>query len=300
MYKLEESWPEDTSHFKAQVFCTDVLSFGDTSEVYVAQRGDVKSKMLVFSESGALLRSWDTMQIHMPHGTRVRVPAGQGLAGAEIWVTDVGNGPLGCCLKMFDREGNLKTTLGTPGEKGTSLDPLQFDQVGDVAFNDAGEMFVVDGDGGMNNRLLKLSTDYQLLWSVGGEGAAPGQFSIPHCVEVDRYGQVWVADRRNRRIQVFSGDTGDYIGEWALDEDVYTARFSADRSHILALQMKARRIVVIAAPKEPGCLGDCQVIDSMQMKEGAQPHLLSVSQSTGAIYVGDIGGNTCYKFLPSV
>ncbi|CAH1246168.1 NHLRC3 [Branchiostoma lanceolatum] len=129
---------------------------------------------------------------------------------------------------MFDRHGNLKVTLGTPGEKGSNLDPLQFDQVSDVAFSSTGDMFVVDGDDGINHRLLKLSADHQLLWSVGEEGAGPGQFRVPHSVGVDRFGQVWVADRRNRRLQVFSGQTGSYIGEWTLNEDVYAVRSAAN------------------------------------------------------------------------
>jgi len=47
--------------------------------------------------------------------------------------------------------------LGTPGDAGSSLIPLQFDQPAEIFVEESGEMYVVDGDGGMNNRLLKLS-----------------------------------------------------------------------------------------------------------------------------------------------
>ena len=50
----------------------------------------------------------------------------------------------------------MEFVLGTPGKKGNGTSPLQFDQVADVAISDQGEMYIVDGDGGMNNRLLKL------------------------------------------------------------------------------------------------------------------------------------------------
>lgn len=47
--------------------------------------------------------------------------------------------------------------LGTPGNAGSSLIPLQFDQPAEIFVDETGEIYVVDGDEGMNNRLLKLS-----------------------------------------------------------------------------------------------------------------------------------------------
>lgn len=47
--------------------------------------------------------------------------------------------------------------LGTPGNAGSSLIPLQFDQPAELFVEETGEIYVVDGDGGMNNRLIKLS-----------------------------------------------------------------------------------------------------------------------------------------------
>lgn len=47
--------------------------------------------------------------------------------------------------------------LGTPGNAGSSLIPLQFDQPAEIFVEESGDIYVVDGDGGMNNRLLKLS-----------------------------------------------------------------------------------------------------------------------------------------------
>lgn len=55
--------------------------------------------------------------------------------------------------------------LGTPGNAGSSLIPLQFDQPAEIFVDETGEIYVVDGDGGMNNRLLKLS-DGMEKWTV--------------------------------------------------------------------------------------------------------------------------------------
>ncbi|MCI0358502.1 MAG: hypothetical protein L0211_08470, partial [Planctomycetaceae bacterium] len=59
----------------------------------------------------------------------------------------------------------------------------------------------------------KFSADGKLLHSWGEPGASKGQFSVPHGLAVDRQGTVYVADRENSRIQLFSPD-GECQGEW--------------------------------------------------------------------------------------
>jgi DNA-binding beta-propeller fold protein YncE len=57
---------------------------------------------------------------------------------------------------------------------------------------------------------------------VGTKGAAPGQLNLPHSITADAKGNVYVADRSNRRIQVFDNDLTykaiyDQVGApWAL------------------------------------------------------------------------------------
>lgn len=105
--------------------------------------------------------------------------------------------------------------LGTPGKAGASLNPLQFDQPAEIFVHTSGEIFIVDGDGGMNNRLIKLSkgmydlfnviitddeynvdltlyvsTDLQVVWVHGEKGQELAQFYIPHSVAVDSYQRV--------------------------------------------------------------------------------------------------------------
>jgi sugar lactone lactonase YvrE len=47
---------------------------------------------------------------------------------------------------------------------------------------------------------------------MGNQVPAPGEFSIVHNVQVDKYDHVWVADRSNGRAQVFDAD-----GHWIRD-----------------------------------------------------------------------------------
>ena len=53
-----------------------------------------------------------------------------------------------------------------------------------------------------------------MLLSWGEPGSGPGQFHVPHGIAVDREGTIYIADRENSRLQLFSPD-GNYLREWA-------------------------------------------------------------------------------------
>ncbi len=48
----------------------------------------------------------------------------------------------------------------------------------------------------------------------GSAGTGPGQFRLPHSIQVDETGVIYVADRENGRIQRFDRG-GKYLGEWS-------------------------------------------------------------------------------------
>lgn len=66
-------------------------------------------------------------------------------------------GAYGHTIKKYNSFGDLVQVLGTPGKKGTGLNPLQFDNPAELYVDDTGDIYIVDGDGGLNNRLIKLS-----------------------------------------------------------------------------------------------------------------------------------------------
>lgn len=66
-------------------------------------------------------------------------------------------GQYGHTIKQYSPSGKLLQILGTPGKAGASENPLQFDQPAEIFVHSSGEIYIVDGDGGMNNRLIKLS-----------------------------------------------------------------------------------------------------------------------------------------------
>ncbi|XP_075706156.1 NHL repeat-containing protein 3 [Rhinoderma darwinii] len=185
LYKLDADWPRNPESIRGVPF--DVAVDHLNSLVYVAQRGDNVSKVLVFTEEGYFKTAWKTNTLEMPHGI-FAVIDDENLK--SIWITDVGQGPYGHTVKQYSPSGALLKILGTPGIAGSRLSPLQFDQPADIFIKGEDEIYIVDGDGGLNNRLLKLTDDFSLQWTLGGNGTKPGQFYIPHSVAVDDVGRV--------------------------------------------------------------------------------------------------------------
>ncbi|XP_035179837.1 LOW QUALITY PROTEIN: NHL repeat-containing protein 3 [Oxyura jamaicensis] len=293
MYKLDISWPKIPEYFTGQTFCVAVDSLHGL--VYVGQRGDNVPKVLVFSEEGYFLYSWNDT-VEMPHGIFVLNTA----TDSSVWITDVGTGKYGHTVKQYSPSGKLLQILGTPGNAGSSLNPIQFDQPAEIFVEESGDMYVVDGDGGMNNRLLKLSTDYKEIWLSGENGTGIGQFKIPHSVTVDPYGRVWVADRDNRRIQVFDKVTGEWLGAWSScfsEDGPYSVRFTADYKYLIVAQMNINRLAILAAPPV-GIIGDCAIVNAIQLADETKPHLVDIDMKRGAIYIAEIGAQQVQKYVP--
>ena len=78
-----------------------------------------------------------------------------------------------------------------------------------------GDIYVADGYG--NRRIVQLNSSGEFIRDWGTEGAAPGQFVDPHGLTLDEAGNVYVADRGNSRIQIFTKD-GKFIKQWKSDE----------------------------------------------------------------------------------
>ncbi|KAG7472963.1 NHL repeat-containing protein 3 [Solea senegalensis] len=295
LYKLELSWPKNPELFTGDVFAVAVDQYAGV--VYVAQRGDIIPKVLVFTTDGDFLMPWNTTTLEMPHGMFIADAAS---SNPTVWITDVGNGQYGHCIKQYSPSGNLLQVLGTPGKAGSGLNPLQFDQPAEIFIHSSGEMYIVDGDGGMNNRLIKLSKEQEVLWMHGEKGQGMAQFYIPHSVTVDNSQRVWVADRGNKRIQVFNSVTGEWLGTWGscFTEDApYSVRLTPDKKYFVVVQLNTNQISLLDAPPV-GLIGQCRVVSVIQLAEEVKPHLVDLDVKTGALYVAEIGAQQAQKFIP--
>jgi hypothetical protein len=89
-----------------------------------------------------------------------------------------------------------------------------FRQVTDMAWDAGGNTYISDGY--INSRIAKIDKNGNWLKSWGEPGQGPGQFNTPHSIAIDAEGSVYVADRGNRRIQVFDGE-GKFLRQIVID-----------------------------------------------------------------------------------
>lgn len=177
--------------------------------VLVFNRGE--HPVMVFNSDGSFVRSWGEGVFARPHGITIG-------PDNSVYCTD----DLDHTVRKFTPEGRLLLTLGTSGRPSdtgsTSIDyrtirrsgpPFHFPT--NVALSSGGDIFVADGYG--NARIHRFSPDGQLLMSWGEPGSGPGQFHVPHGIAVNHDDTVFVADRENGRLQLFTAE-GRFIGEW--------------------------------------------------------------------------------------
>src|SRR5437660_516351 len=141
----------------------------------------------------------------------------------NIWVTDKGSdmvikfSPEGRVVMVFGRKQEASDDGTGPVKRLPQplphVDGL-FRQVTDVAWDAAGNTYISDGY--INARVAKVDKDGNWLKSWGEPGNAPGQFNTPHSIAVDAQDNVYVADRGNRRIQVFDGE-GKFLRQMTID-----------------------------------------------------------------------------------
>jgi DNA-binding beta-propeller fold protein YncE len=205
-YQLIENWaklPAGETFGNVSAVATD-----SHDRVYVFQRKD--PPVMVFDRDGTYLRCWGIGAISDPHGLFI--------ADDVVYLTDRADS---VCL-AYTLDGKPLQLLGRRGQHSDT----GCEQPGDVVpraagpFNyptemvpaPSGDLYVSDGY--RNARVHRFAGDGHLIASWGEPGkAAPNQFHLPHSILVDQDGRVYVCDRENNRIQVFSAD-GQFITMW--------------------------------------------------------------------------------------
>ncbi len=176
--------------------------------VYVFNRGE--HPVIVFDRDGRFLASWGEGIVVRAHGIFIS-------PDDMVYLTD----DLDHTVRKFTTDGKLLQTLGTSGQPSdtgvvgidyrTIRGGPPFHRPTNVALAADGTLLVTDGYG--NARVHRFAPAGRLLQSWGEPGRGPGQFNLPHGIDVDRDGRVYVADRENSRIQVFTPG-GEFITEW--------------------------------------------------------------------------------------
>lgn len=186
------------------------MNFGPCSSVAVNSKGNIlvfnrgQHVLMEFDGDGKYRRSLADGVFSHPHGLRVD-------AEDNIWATDA----VHHIVVKMDPDGRILMVLGVRGSA-REWHPYGhlrgFDEPNDIAFGAAGEIYVTQGHGKGESRVLKFDAEGNFLKTWGGEGVGPGQFNVPHSIVIDDAGLVYVADRSNQRIQVFDAE-GSYVRE---------------------------------------------------------------------------------------
>ena len=202
----------------------------DGSRVWVAERcgqnscvGSNLDPVMLFDASGNLVRSFGKGMVNWPHGIHVD-------RDGNVWIVDGrDNKPapsrdsaaapaqpakvFGHQVLKFSPTGDLLMRLGTDAG---AREPGFFFQPNAVFVAPNGDIFVAEGHASgptANARILKFDKRGRLLTTWGKKGTGPGEFDQPHALAMDSRGRLFVADRGNDRLQIFS-QRGALLDTW--------------------------------------------------------------------------------------
>ena len=180
-----------------------VYPAADGKSVWVAERCGANTcvnspnvdTVLRFDESGKLVRSFGAGMIIFPHGIFVdrednvwvtdgqdnfpRAARGQAAAPAAAPPAKV----IGHQVFKFSPDGKLLMTLGKPGgnRPGEPADPSSCYQPNAILVAPNGDIFVSEGHGGANARIVKFTKDGKLIKEIGEEGTRSGRVRSASC-----------------------------------------------------------------------------------------------------------------------
>jgi hypothetical protein len=168
--------------------------------------GRPEAPVLAFGLSGDVVKRLGAGVFVFPHGIAID-------SDDNVWITDGrGEDGKGHQVIKFSASGEILMRLGTAGVAGEG--PDAFNGPSDVAVAPNGDIFVGDGhDAGTNARVVKFGKDGTFITAWGQKGVRPGEFATPHSLAFDSGGRLFVGDRENNRIQIFTQD-GVFIDEW--------------------------------------------------------------------------------------
>lgn len=201
----------------------------------------------------------------------------------------------------LNQAGEVLMRLGEAGVAGD--DDSHFNGPAAVLVAPNGDIWVADGHRGGNNRVMKFSSGGELLLQLGGGieslSRETGRFNDPHDLKMDSQGRLFVADRGNNRIQIFS-QAGEHLDIWTQfgrpsgifidgNDTIYVADGMSGAQWNRGWQRGIR-------------IGDAntgwitEFIPDYEVPSGSGIEFLAVD-SAGSIYAGQVGRQRFEKYL---
>jgi NHL repeat len=176
--------------------------------------GNATTQLLEFDSSGKFIREVGKNVYGLGYGHGLRYDRFD-----NLWVVDKGTH----AATRFNPSGYVTLNLGRRPEGPDAPEyftravapPAHIDGYfggpTDVAFDSDDNIYISDGY--RNSRVAKFDKNGNWITTWGSRGTGgpqadenPSQFNTPHNIGLDRQNNVYVADRNNRRIQVFDRD----------------------------------------------------------------------------------------------
>src|SRR5207244_8249601 len=207
------------------------------------------------------------------------------IGGRAGWTTQTTPGVSDDMILKFTMTGKLVMQIGHSGQSKGNVDTENVHQATDV-FVDTGakEIYVADGYG--NKRVIVFDSEtgkFKRMWGAFGNmppptlapnpavpqpqttSEGPQDFGLPHAVKVSRDGIVYVADRINNRIQMFT-TAGKFVKQVRVTNEGSTVvpvpagfAFSPDKTQqfLYVVDSGAMRVVLFARATltQIGCIG---------------------------------------------
>lgn len=236
--------------------------------------------VMVFDPVGNLISAWGEGLFSNPHGMCVGPDDSYYFVDNDAHV-----------VMKFSSDGKHLMTLNNPGKPADPKTGAPFNRPAGVCVSPSGEIFVADGYG--NSRVHKFAPNGALLLSWGSPGDGPGEFHLPHGIALAKDGRVFVADRENRRVQIFTPQ-GEFITQWT---DLYRPAdiFIDDDQNVYVAELNHRITIFNMKGELLARWGGSQ--PSKEPGSFTGPHGVCVD-SRGDLYVGEVlEGRRVQKFV---
>lgn len=270
-YELVDGWGAPPEGMTYKMGCAVVVDSKD--RVYV--HSQAQKAVLVFDRHGKLLTDW---------GAEFAGPNAHGLYWSKegddefLYFSHLSNNVVKTTL-----DGKRLLHLGDVKEENSTSIKFKFNKPTDLAIAPNGDIYVCEGYGG--NQLHVFDKDGKFKQTIGAPGTAEGMFKTCHGIWVDtRKGkepELWVADRNNDRLQVFTldGRLKRVIANGVVRKPCCFYEF---KGKMYIPDLAARVTILDKDDQVVAHLGD-----GMQVKDDATfraPHALTVD-SRGDLYV---------------
>ncbi len=173
------------------------VAVDSSDRVYVVQKS--RLHVLVFDQDGYFLDAWARPPNEQPDCHLIYISPND-----EVYLADREAHQV---LK-YTTDGKRVMALGT---RNRAQMQAPFNHPTDISVSPWGEIYISDGYA--NSSVHRFTPEGEHLSSFGSPGSGPGQFRVPHSLRLSADGRVFVCDRENNRVQVFTRD-GQYITEW--------------------------------------------------------------------------------------